>query len=234
MPEMVYDLLQESEVFLVSIHHEHTSPPNNLQLVGRRLYDRRQRFTERQLDHISGPLLWDAVDRHLPPMLPDYSIGEAEAECASALPDGHEWVEKPSVMAFCNPKFIHLKGDLDDAIAPLRLNREAPSAAIAGNGPAGIESNVGEGLQQLVGIRHDQGEAAIKSPLDDDVAEISLMDQSLKHLLTESIQMRLHLLGWLFPGKVDEVLDDLMTAKRHFADLLQLRLHAVLGRRDFR
>src|SRR6267142_4902667 len=144
MPEMVYDLLQESEVFLVSIHHEYTSTPDDVQLAGRRQEGRRQRFTERQLDDIGGPLFWDAVDRHLPPMLPDYSIGEAEAECASALPYGQEWVEKLSVMAFCNPKFIHLKGDLDDAIAPLRLNREAPSAAIAGNGPAGIESNVGE------------------------------------------------------------------------------------------
>ena len=92
-------------------------------------------------------------------MLFDHPIGEAEAESASALPDGQEWVEKPSVAAFCNPKSIHLKGDLDDAIAPLRLNREAASAAIAGNGPAGIEGNVGEGLQKLVGIRHDRREA---------------------------------------------------------------------------
>ena len=116
----------------------------------------------------------------------DHPISEAEAESASALPDGQEWVEKPSV-AFCDPKSIHLKGDVNDAIAPLRLNRKAASAAIAGNSPAGIEGNVGEGLQKLVGIRHDRGEAPIKLPLDDDMAEIGLICQSRQHFFTESI-----------------------------------------------
>jgi hypothetical protein len=70
---------------------------------------------------------------------------------------------------------VRLKGNVNAAIAPLRLDREATSTTLTGNRPAGIQGNGGKGLQQLVRIGYDWGEALIKLPLDDDLAEIGLI-----------------------------------------------------------